>query len=123
MRVGLSPVLKLRRAVARVRDGERQKISGSYPSEMMPLATELNALIDHSREVVERARTHVGNLAHALKTPITVLSNEARGDETRTGDLVRKQTEAMTGQVEHHLRRARAAANARPSARAHRFRT
>lgn len=113
VRVGLSPVLKLRRAVARVRDGERQKISGSYPSEMMPLATELNALIDHSREVVERARTHVGNLAHALKTPITVLSNEARGDETRLGDLVRKQTEAMTGQVEHHLRRARAAANAR----------
>lgn len=113
VRVGLSPVLKLRRAVARVRDGETQKIAGQYPSEMMPLATELNALIDHSREVVERARTHVGNLAHALKTPITVLSNEARGDETRLGDLVRRQTGAMTGQVEHHLRRARAAANAK----------
>lgn len=113
VRVGLSPVLKLRRAVARVRDGETQRITGAYPSEMLPLATELNALIDHSREVVERARTHVGNLAHALKTPITVLSNEARGDETRLGDLVRRQTEAMTGQVEHHLRRARAAANAK----------
>jgi len=113
VRVGLSPVLKLRRAVARVRDGETQKISGEFPSEMMPLATELNALIDHSREVVERARTHVGNLAHALKTPITVLSNEARGDETRLGDLVRRQSEAMTAQVDHHLRRARAAANAK----------
>lgn len=113
VRVGLSPVLKLRRAVARVRDGETHRISGQYPSEMMPLATELNALIDHSREVVERARTHVGNLAHALKTPITVLSNEARGDDTRLGDLVRRQTDAMTGQVEHHLRRARAAANAK----------
>ncbi|MGP1274554.1 MAG: sensor histidine kinase [Caulobacterales bacterium] len=113
VRVGLSPVLKLRRAVAQVRDGETQKISGQYPSEMMPLATELNALIDHSREVVERARTHVGNLAHALKTPITVLSNEARGDESRLGDLVRCQTATMTGQVEHHLRRARAAANAK----------
>ena len=113
VRVGLSPVLKLRRAVARVRDGETQKISGEFPSEMMPLANELNALIDHSREVVERARTHVGNLAHALKTPITVLSNEARGDETRLGDLVRRQSEAMTAQVDHHLRRARAAANAK----------
>ncbi|WP_429911517.1 ATP-binding protein [Glycocaulis sp.] len=113
VRVGLSPVLKLRRAVARVRDGETHRISGQYPSEMMPLANELNALIDHSREVVERARTHVGNLAHALKTPITVLSNEARGDDTRLGDLVRRQTDAMTGQVEHHLRRARAAANAK----------
>lgn len=113
VRVGLSPVLKLRRAVARVRDGETHRISGEYPSEMMPLATELNALIDHSREVVERARTHVGNLAHALKTPITVLSNEARNDETRLGELVRRQSEMMTGQVEHHLRRARAAANAK----------
>jgi signal transduction histidine kinase len=113
VRVGLSPVLKLRRAVARVRDGETQAIAGQYPSEIMPLATELNALIGHSREVVERARTHVGNLAHALKTPITVLSNEARGDETRLGDLVRRQSETMTAQVEHHLRRARAAANAK----------
>ncbi|MFN3834295.1 MAG: sensor histidine kinase [Glycocaulis sp.] len=112
VRVGLSPVLKMRRAVAQVRDGEAERVEGRYPVELMPLAGELNALLDHSREVVERARTHVGNLAHALKTPITVLSNEARQDDTRLGELVRRQTDTMAAQVEHHLRRARAAANA-----------
>lgn len=112
VRVGLSPVLKMRRAVARVRDGEAERVEGRYPVELMPLASELNALLDHSREVVERARTHVGNLAHALKTPITVLSNEARQDDTRLGELVRRQTDTMSAQVEHYLRRARAAANA-----------
>ena len=113
VRVGLGPVLRMGRAVAAVRDGEQSKISGSYPSELMPLAGELNSLLEHSREVVERARTHVGNLAHALKTPITVLSNEARANDGPLADLVARQAASMSSQVEHHLRRARAAANAR----------
>lgn len=113
VRVGLAPVLRMGRAVSEVRDGRRERVSGAYPDELLPLAGELNALLDHSREVVERARTHVGNLAHALKTPITVLSNEARGEEGPLAELVRRQSETMSAQVEHHLRRARAAANAR----------
>lgn len=113
VRVSLSPVLRMKRAVAAVRDGRRDKVTGEYPDELLPLAGELNALLDHSREVVERARTHVGNLAHALKTPITVLSNEARGEDGPLAELVRRQSETMAAQVEHHLRRARAAANAR----------
>ncbi len=112
VRVGLDPVLRMGRAVASVRDGEASKVAGSYPSELMPLAGELNSLLDHSREVVDRARTHVGNLAHALKTPITVLGNEARSHEGALADLVARQTDTMSAQVEHHLRRARAAANA-----------
>jgi len=63
--------------------------------------------------VVERSRTHVGNLAHALKTPLTVLTNEARSDDTSLGEIVRRQSAAMSEQVEHHLQRARAAARAR----------
>lgn len=113
VRVGLGPVLRMGRAVAAVRNGEQSKITGAYPEELMPLAGELNSLLDHSREVVERARTHVGNLAHALKTPITVLSNEARANQGPLAELVARQTDAMSSQVEHHLRRARAAANAR----------
>lgn len=113
VRVSLAPVFRMKRAVAAVRDGRRDKVTGEYPDELMPLAGELNALLDHSREVVERARTHVGNLAHALKTPITVLSNEARGEDGPLAELVRRQSETMAAQVEHHLRRARAAANAR----------
>ncbi len=112
VRVGLDPVLRMGRAVASVRDGEASRVAGSYPSELIPLAGELNSLLDHSREVVERARTHVGNLAHALKTPITVLSNEARSQDGALAELVSRQTDAMSAQVEHHLRRARAAANA-----------
>lgn len=113
VRYGLEPVFRMRRAVAAVRDGEEGRIAGAYPAELIPLAGELNALMDHSRDVVERARTHVGNLAHALKTPLTVLSNEARGAQGPLADMVERQTQAMSDQVAHHLRRARAAANAR----------
>ncbi len=112
VRAGLDPVLRMGRAVASVRDGDQSKVTGSYPAELIPLAGELNSLLDHSREVVERARTHVGNLAHALKTPITVLGNEARSSKGALAELVTRQTDTMSAQVEHHLRRARAAANA-----------
>ncbi|MCC5996268.1 MAG: sensor histidine kinase [Oceanicaulis sp.] len=113
VRLGLAPVLRMGEAVAQVRDGKAEWVSGDFPREIKPLAEELNALLDHSREVVDRARTHVGNLAHALKTPLTVLGNEARGQSGALAELVTRQTRAMTDQVEHHLRRARAAANAR----------
>jgi len=112
VRVGLGPVLRMGRAVAAVRDGDQARVVGRYPAELIALAGELNSLLDHSREVVDRARTHVGNLAHALKTPITVLSNEARTKDGPLAELVARQTAAMSAQVEHHLRRARAAANA-----------
>ncbi|MEQ8405690.1 MAG: ATP-binding protein [Oceanicaulis sp.] len=113
VRYALSPVRRMQRAVAGVRDGAEGRIAGRYPNELVDLAGELNALLDHSREVVERARTHVGNLAHALKTPITVLGNEARGEDGPLAELVTRQTRVMSDQVEHHLRRARAAANAK----------
>jgi len=113
VRWALGPILRMGTAVAAVRDGQSEWVSGSFPREIKPLAEELNELLDHSREVVERARTHVGNLAHALKTPLTVLGNEARGQSGPLAELVTRQTQAMTDQVEHHLRRARAAANAR----------
>jgi len=113
VRVALAPVLRMGRSVADVRDGREDRVSGAYPVELLSLASELNALLDHSREVVERARTHVGNLAHALKTPITVLSNEARDHDGALSAMVTRQTGVMQDQVEHHLRRARAAAHAR----------
>jgi len=113
VRVGLSPVLRMGKAVGDVRDGRAERINGAYPAELIALGGELNALLDHSSEVVERARTHVGNLAHALKTPITVLSNEARDADGPLAEMVNRQTQLMQSQVEHHLRRARAAAHAR----------
>lgn len=113
VRIGLAPVLRMRTSVAEVREGNQERVDGEFPVELQPLADELNAMLDHSRELVERSRTHVGNLAHALKTPIAVLTNEARTSEGALADMVERQTGLMTEQVEHHLRRARAAAHAK----------
>lgn len=110
VRLGLRPLFALRDKVADVREGRIAQIDGDYPREIAPLAKELNNLILHNKTIVERARTHVGNLAHALKTPIAVLQNEAQMDEKTPSDIVARQTAQMASQVDHHLRRARAAA-------------
>lgn len=110
VRLGLRPLFSLREKVADVREGNASQVEGDYPPEIAPLAEELNTLISHNKDVVERARTHVGNLAHALKTPLAVLRNEAELSKKTSSELVTKQTEIMNNQVDHHLRRARAAA-------------
>ena len=110
VRIGLQPLFRLRGEVADVRKGKIERIVGEYPSELEPLATELNALVTHNQDVVERQRTHVGNLAHALKTPISVMLTEAVQQPGQLAEVVSRQAEAMRGHVEHHLRRARAAA-------------
>jgi signal transduction histidine kinase len=110
VRLGLRPLFTLRDRVVDVREGKAAQVEGDFPQEIAPLANELNSLIAHNKDIVERARTHVGNLAHALKTPLAVLKNEAQMDGETPSDLVAKQTEIMTQQVDHHLRRARAAA-------------
>jgi signal transduction histidine kinase len=112
VRVGLRPLFELRREVASVRRGKAERLAGAYPQELAPLTEELNALVAHNQEVVERQRTHVGNLAHALKTPISVMLTEAAQRPGPLAMVVTRQSEAMRQQVDHHLRRARAAARA-----------
>ena len=110
VRLGLRPLFDLGRRIADVREGRAVSVEGEYPLEISPLAIELNSLIAHNKTVVDRAQTHVGNLAHALKTPIAVLRNEAEAAKTTPSEIVAKQTDMMASQVDHHLRRARAAA-------------
>ena len=110
VRVGLQPLFMLRREVSEVRTGKADRLVNDYPSELEPLAQELNALVAHDQEVVERQRTHVGNLAHALKTPLSVMLAEAERHPGALAEVVDRQAEAMRSQVDHHLRRARAAA-------------
>ncbi|HEY9235000.1 MULTISPECIES: sensor histidine kinase [Phenylobacterium] len=110
VRVGLNPLFALQREIASVRRGKAERVQAAYPSELAPLADELNALMAHNQEVVERQRTHVGNLAHALKTPLSVMLTEARQTGGPLAEVVEGQAEAMRQQVDHHLRRARAAA-------------
>ena len=111
IRYGLRPLHEIEDKLGDVRAGRRDKLDGEYPSELSPLVREINTLITHNRNVVDRARTHVGNLAHALKTPLAVLKNEAKGSD-KLSDLVRRQTEAMTSTVNSYLKRAQAAAQA-----------
>jgi len=110
VRVGLRPLFQLRREVAAVRTGKIERVADDYPAELEPLASELNALVAHNQDVVERQRTHVGNLAHALKTPLTVMAAEADARPGQLAEVVARQSEIMREQVDHHLRRARAAA-------------
>lgn len=115
VRVGLNPLFALRREIAEVRRGKAERVVQAYPTELTPLADELNALMAHNQEVVERQRTHVGNLAHALKTPLSVMLTEAGQEEGALSEVVTRQAEAMRLQVDHHLRRARAAARTQGS--------
>lgn len=112
VRYGLRPLRELSRSLAQVRNGEREHVEGVFPVEVAPLARELNQLLDVNREIVSRARGQVGNLAHALKTPLSVLLNEASTDRTVLGDKIREQTAIMRDQVQYYLDRARAAARA-----------
>ena len=112
IRWGLLPLRRVRDDLNKVRDGAIQHLTGDYPSEIEPLVHDLNALIDSNREIVERARTHVGNLAHALKTPLAVLQNEAGSSGEALAAKVGEQVGLMRNQVEHHLNRARMAAQA-----------
>lgn len=111
VRYALRPLATVRADLEDVREGEATSLPDEYPIEIQPLSDEVNKLLEHNRDVVERARTHVGNLAHALKTPLAVLRNEAKGD-SNLDDVVRRQTEAMRANVDHYLRRAQAAARA-----------
>src|SRR3954467_8693069 len=111
VRYGLAPLNRVSQGLAAIRSGAAERLEGTLPIEIAPLARETNALLDANREIVERARTHVGNLAHALKTPLSVMMNEARGDDP-LAVKVREQTDVMRDQVQRHLERARIAARA-----------
>ncbi|WP_343314777.1 ATP-binding protein [Brucella sp. BE17] len=107
---GLRPLDKVRQALADIREGRSSKLEAQLPVEIAPLAQEMNALIENNRRIVERSRTQVGNLAHSLKTPLSVLVNEGRAIGGDPGRVVQEQSEAMQVQIQHYLQRARIAA-------------
>lgn len=110
VRLGLTPLRRISLALAAIRSGEAQSLVGTFPKEINPLAEEVNALIAANHAIVERARTHVGNLAHALKTPLSVINNVARANDDPAWHKVIEQAAIMNDQIQHHLQRARAAA-------------
>src|ERR1700756_3324902 len=111
VRFGLAPLKRISESIADIRSGRAERLEGEFPVEIAPLARETNALIDANREIVERARTHVGNLAHAIKTPLSVIVNEASAHAADPfASKVLEQADVMRDQVAHHLERARIAA-------------
>ena len=108
VRFGLAPLTRISESLAAIRSGRAERLQGEFPVEIAPLARETNALIEANREIVERARTHVGNLAHALKTPLSVIVNEASARNSDPFALkVLEQADIMRDQVARRLERAR----------------
>ncbi len=105
---GLRPLRRVRMAIQRIRTTGTNRVTDPLPREVQPLVEELNMLLEHSEKQAEEARTHAGNLAHALKTPLTVLTNAATAQDPNLSGLVFRETRVMQRHVDHHLARARA---------------
>lgn len=108
IRYGLSPLRRVRAAIQKLRTTGDNRITDPLPAEVQPLVEEVNALLEHSERQAEEARTHAGNLAHALKTPLTVLTNAATARDPDLSNAVFRETRTMQRHVDHHLARARA---------------
>jgi signal transduction histidine kinase len=115
VRRGLAPLDDMRRRLTAVRAGTAQRVDGRFPTEVQPLVSDLNALLVHQERAVGRAQAKAGDLAHGLKTPLAILTQEAdRADPTGQTELVaavHEQVERMRRQIEYHLAHARAAAS------------
>lgn len=105
---GLWPLRRVRRAIVAIRSGRKSRIEEHLPREIEPLTEELNALLEHNETQAEEARRHAGNLAHALKTPLTVVTNAATARADDLADIVIREAATMRRHVDHHLARARA---------------
>ncbi|MBL8702062.1 MAG: sensor histidine kinase [Alphaproteobacteria bacterium] len=112
VRLGLAPLNRLRAALVELRGGARASLDLPAPSEVRPLIEEIDALMAQNRATVERARSHVGNLAHALKTPLAILHNALDRPEGPDLAAARRELRALERLTQHHLARARAAATA-----------
>ncbi len=113
IRWGLRPLDRVRAGLGELRSGREARMEGPFPAEIEPLARELNALLESNQQIIERARTQVGNLAHALKTPLSVITNEARSNRSPFAEKIAEQAELMRTQVNHYLDRARIAARSK----------
>jgi len=105
---GLWPLRRVRREVIAIRSGTQTRIAQDFPREVEPLVDEINELLAHSEAQAEEARRHAGNLAHALKTPLTVITNAATARSDDLNETVIREAAVMRRQVDHHLARARA---------------
>ena len=117
VRLGLQPLARLRRELGAIRGARADRLSDDYPSEVSPLVADLNNVLAHNASLIERARRQAGNLAHALKTPLSVVGNEAarmqRHGEAERAQRLQHEVDAMQRQIDWHLARTRIAGGRR----------
>ena len=102
VKFGLLPLNKIKASLFKVRNGDEDKLKESYPLEVQPLASEINELLDHNAKIIDRAKTHVGNLAHVLKTPLAVISNEIKTED----NIMNNQVILMKRHIDRYLKKA-----------------
>jgi signal transduction histidine kinase len=107
VRVALSPLKAVRTALRDVQTGKTERLPRDYPDDIQPLVDEVNSLLDHNETLLKRARTQLADLAHSVKTPLTVIRNEARSMASTQGQLILDQAHVMSASIDHYLSRAR----------------
>lgn len=110
IRLGLRPLERLRQALTDVRTGRSARVPSRQPQEIRPVVDELNALLDENAVNLERARRHVANLAHGLKTPLATLAIATSADSQHDPVMLQQLVSQMVRRIRHHLGRARMAA-------------
>lgn len=105
----LSPLTKMHKELSQLRSGDKTQLDLDYPKEVAPVVSDLNALVFHYQELLERARHHAGNLSHALKTPLSVLKNEVAALDQETQRYLQPPVDQIQSQIDYHLGRARMA--------------
>ncbi|KOO16609.1 histidine kinase [Vibrio xuii] len=105
----LHPLTKMHKELSQLRSGDKKQLEEDYPKEVAPVVADLNALVFHYQELLERARHHAGNLSHALKTPLSVLKNEIHNFDNETQKLLQPPVDQIQSQIDYHLGRARMA--------------
>lgn len=113
LQLALRPLDRLRQRLSAVRTGQSTQLQGDFPNELQPLINEFNHVLSANADIVQRARTQAGNLAHAVHTPLSILGNAAVQENSPLAQLVQEQVATAQRQVDYHLARARAAAAVR----------
>jgi signal transduction histidine kinase len=103
----LRPLKAIRQEISDIKAGATERLSQDFPADVQPLVDELNFLLDHNEMLLKRARNQLGDLAHAVKNPLTVIRNEARALQSHEGQLILEQTHVMANNIDHYLSRAR----------------
>ena len=108
VRLALKPIHAISTGISDIHLGTADKLDGDFPEDVQPLVDELNNLLEHNSVLLRRARNQMGDLAHSIKNPLTVINNEAHNMAPEQRELILNQTDAISTSVDHHLTRARA---------------